>query len=176
MNCPFARRRLIHGRRSPAPSILPTIAAAQFVRGGPWRHLPTGRRKHDGGLLAAVREIREPGLRHSVIAIPMKVATNDAPHFMTFIVVMIGAIRQLPCCGRSISIVCSASIVAQPPGALCLRAKRIAEALNRKTPPMRRSASSATQNPLWLRPIKNSGIDSLRAVWSGRDGSRAIWP
>ena len=61
-------------------------------------------------------------------------------------------------------------MVAQPAGAQFLFANRKADRLNRNTPPVRPVASRTTQKPSVLRPMKNSGIDSLRTPPLGRRG------
>jgi hypothetical protein len=68
------------------------------------------------------------------------------------------------------------NIVAQPIGALFLLAKPWADRRKRKMPPVRPSASRAIQSPRLLRPIKNSGIVSLRTPESGRRGNLVLAP
>src|ERR1039458_4586612 len=64
------------------------------------------------------------------------------------------------------------NIVAHPAGWLIFLANCSADCLRKKMPPTRPSASRATQNPSRLRPMKNSGIASLRMLGSGRCESR----
>jgi hypothetical protein len=61
-------------------------------------------------------------------------------------------------------------MVAQPAGALLMFANRNADPLNTNTPPVRPPASRAIQKPNLLRPMKNKGMDSLRALLLGRCG------
>jgi len=64
-------------------------------------------------------------------------------------------------------------MVAQPAGALLMLANLSAERLKMNTPPVRPCASRATQKPSALRPMKNNGMDSLRASLFGRRGKTA---
>ena len=82
----------------------------------------------------------------------------------------------LPRFSVSSSIGSARNIVAHPTGALFLWAKCNADCFNRKTPPVRPAASSATQRRFLLRPMKNSGIDLLRTPASGRRGKLATPP
>ncbi len=66
---------------------------------------------------------------------------------------------------------CTRTMIAHPVAALRRSAKRTADRLNMKIPPLRPSASRATQSPLLLRAMKNSGMDSFRTRRSGRRGN-----
>ena len=63
------------------------------------------------------------------------------------------------------------NILAHPTGGAFLSANFSADCLRTKMPPTRPSVSRATQNPSRFRPMKNSGIASLRMLGSGRCSS-----
>src|ERR1700722_12208852 len=67
-------------------------------------------------------------------------------------------------------------MVAHPRGPLLFSAKRTADLLKRKMPPVCPSASRATQSLALFRAIKKSGIDSLSTPESGRRGNLAVLP
>lgn len=78
--------------------------------------------------------------------------------------------RMLPLFSRSSSKRSDMNIVAQPsqPRSRALSlAKRIADCLQRKSPPASACASRTIQNPSLFRPMKNSGITGLRTSGPG---------
>ena len=93
---------------------------------------------------------------------------NELPGFSS---VPIHAINRLPRFSTSSSKRSARNMVAHRLVPLFFLAKRKADFLKRKTPPVRPSASRAIQRPTPIRAIKKSGIDSLRMWGSGRAGN-----